>query len=101
LFAAMLAHRGSWTWAIPGLWIHDIALHWSMFVCFPIALLFPFLLAYSDNRVGPGLPQRMMLMLLSSLPLLWTGWTFIAWLMTLLVSLCCWHLFAKVYAVPA
>jgi hypothetical protein len=98
LLSAILAQRGNWTWVLPGFWIHDLALHWSSLVCLPVIALLPFLLAQSDARLGPGLPQRITLMVLGLLPLLWAGWSFSQWLLTAALTVFTWHYIAKVYA---
>lgn len=101
LLAALLAQRGNWTWVLPGFWIHDLVLHWSSLVCLPAVALLPFLLAHSDARLGAALPQRVVFMFIGLLPLLWSGWTFQQWLLTLMVCLTSWHFFARNYAQAA
>jgi len=101
LLASILAQRSNWPWALPGIWIHDLALHWSSLVCLPAAVLLPLLLARSDARLGAGLPQRLFFMFVGLLPLLWNGWLWSQWLLTLLLCLCAWHIIARNYAQPA
>lgn len=101
LLASILAQRGNWTWAVPGFWIHDLTLHWSSLVCLPVIALLPLLLAQTDARLGAGLPQRITFMIMGLLPLLWAGWAFSQWLLTLLLCIFSWHLIAKTYAKPA
>jgi len=101
LLASLLAQRGNWPWVIPGVWVHDLALHWSSLVCLPVVALLPLLLAQSDARLGPGLPQRVVFMLAGLMPLLWSGWTWSQWLLTLMLALFSWHFIAKAYAQPA
>ncbi|MDX8404474.1 MAG: hypothetical protein R8K54_08745, partial [Mariprofundaceae bacterium] len=79
----------------------DVALHWSSLVCLPVILLLPWLLAQTDTRLGAGLPQRIVLMIIGLLPLLWAGWAISQWLLTLLLCIFTWHLIAKAYAQPA
>ncbi|MFQ5582284.1 MAG: hypothetical protein ACE5F3_06655 [Mariprofundaceae bacterium] len=101
LLAALLAHRGSWPWVFPGIFTHDTVLHWSVWVCLPIVLLLPFIVAHMDGRLGPGLPQRLVLMLAATFPLLWWGWSLEQWLLTILLVIPVWHLLARIYARPA
>jgi len=98
LLAAILAQRGNWVWAVPAFWIHDLALHWSSLVCFPVVAVIPFLLARADERLGPGLPQRMILMFAGLFPLLWFGWSFSQWLLTIMVCTCAWYFIVSPHA---
>lgn len=101
LLAALLAQRSNWPWVLPGIWIHDLTLHWSSLICLPVAALLPFILAHSDARLGAGLPQRVAFMFAGLLPLLWAGWTFQQWLLTLMLCIFSWHFIARNYAQPA
>lgn len=100
LVAAILAHRSNWVWALPGLWVHDLALHWSSFVCLPLAVLLPWLMMRIDEQIGPALPQRMALMLLTLSPLLWFDWGVSQWLLTNLVCIAVWYMMTRYYAEP-
>lgn len=101
LLAAILAHRGNWIWVIPAFWVHDLSLHWSATVCLPFVILLPILLAHIDMRIGPALPQRVVLMLVATMPLLLSGWGFVAWLLTLSLCTCIWYILSDFYAQPA
>jgi len=101
LLAAMLAQRGNWVWALPGFWVHDLVLHWSFLVCFPVVALIPFFLEKADERIGPGLPQRVVLMFAGLFPLLWFGWSFSQWLLTMMVCTFAWYFIASPYAKSA
>jgi len=101
LLAALLAQRSNWVWVIPGFLVHDVVLHWSLLICLPVVLLIPLLLAQSDARLGAGLPQRIFLLLLGLMPLLWAGWLLSQWLITFALSIITWHLIARTYAQPA
>ncbi|MDT8377090.1 MAG: hypothetical protein RQ867_10205 [Mariprofundaceae bacterium] len=101
LLASILAQRGNWVWALPGIWMHDLMLHWSSLVCLPVVALIPFLLASADARLGPGRPQRVLLMLAGLSPLLWAGWSVSQWLLTLLVCTCAWYFVASPHVKPA
>jgi len=94
LLAAMLSHRGNWLWVLPGIMIHDMALYWTILGVFPAALALPGLLIYSDRQLGPGLPQRIFLMVLCCAPMLWLGAHFSQWLLTLLLCTSLWYLMA-------
>jgi len=101
LLAALLAQRSNWPWVLPGIWVHDLALHWSSLVCLPVVSMLPFLLSRSDSRLGAGLPQRVAFMFAGLLPLLWSGWTFQQWLLTLMLCLFSWYWIARNYVQPA
>jgi len=101
LLAALLAQRGNWTWVVPGVWVHDLTLHWSSLVCLPMVAFLPVVLAQTDARLGAGLPQRIILMVAALLPLLWNGWAWSHWLLTLMLTLVSWHFIAKTYAQSA
>jgi len=101
LLASLLAQRGNWPWVLPGFWIHDLALHWSSLVCLPAVALLPLLLARTDARLGAGLPQRVTLMILALLPLLWSGWPMPQWLLTITLCIFTWHYVARAYAKPS
>jgi len=92
LLAAMLAHRGSWLWALPGVLLHDIALHWTVFGVLPVVAFLPMILIYTDQQLGPALPQRIILMLLCCLPMLWLGADVFQWLLTALLCIPLWYL---------
>jgi hypothetical protein len=101
LLASILAQRSNWPWVLPGFWIHDLTLHWSSLVCLPAVALLPFLLAQTDSRLGAGLPQRLVLMVLALLPLLWAGWAAPQWLLTIALCIFSWHFIANAYAKSA
>jgi len=98
LLAAILAHRGNWIWALPGFGIHDLTLHWSIFATLPYAAIIPVLLALSDVRLGPGLPQRVVLMVIGLIPLLYAGWSLSQWILTVMFCVLIWHITAMAYA---
>jgi len=98
LLASLLAQRGNWPWVLPGFWVHDLALHWSSMICLPVIAALPFLLTRTDAHLGPGLPQRLFLMLLGLAPLLWSGWSIPQWLLTLCLCILVWHFLARSYA---
>ena len=95
LLAAMLTHRGNWLWVLPGIMVHDVALYWTILGVSPVALLLPALLIYSDRQLGPALPQRILLMFICSLPILWLGAHFGQWLLTLLLCVPLWYMMAS------
>jgi len=102
LLASLLARRMSWTWVLPAAVAHDIALYWSALVTFPLIALIPPLLAYIDSAIGPGLPQRVILLLAASMPLLWHGGGFMPWLLTVLLAIPLWYsLVHSSYVEPA
>ncbi len=91
LLAALLAHRGSWLWVLPGVMLHDVALYWTVFGVLPIAILLPILLIYTDRQLGPALPQRIILMVVCCLPILWLGADTFQWVLTLLLCVPLWY----------
>jgi len=101
LLASLLAQRSNWPWVLPGVWLHDLMLHWSSLICLPVIAFLPWLLTQADVRLGAGLPQRIILMIIGLLPLLWNGWAFPQWLLTLMLCIFVWHFIAKAYAQSA
>ncbi|MFQ5355664.1 MAG: hypothetical protein ACE5DY_04085 [Mariprofundaceae bacterium] len=101
LLAAMLAHRGSWLWALPGVLLHDIALYWTVFGVLPVVAFLPMMLIYTDQQLGPALPQRIVLMLFSCLPILWLGADVFQWLLTALLCIPLWYLLVMWYGQAA
>lgn len=95
LVASMLAHRGNWIWALPGAFVHDLALQWSVWMIVPFLALMPALMAMLDFQAGPGLPQRFFVLMLTTIPLLYWGWGFDAWLLTVLLCLSVWYILAR------
>jgi len=97
LLAALLARRGHWNWVLPAVWLHDVSLYWSPLVNLPVFLWIPVALIWSDEQLGPAVPQRIVLMTLATLPLLWAGWGFVSWLLTWLLCFCSWYLMTRIY----
>lgn len=97
LLAWLLAHRKAWPWALPLLLLHDLTLYWSPWGEFPLACLLPLLLMAIDDQIGPGLPQRIMMLLLVSAPALIWHAGIMQWLLTLMVCIVVWHMLARVY----
>ena len=97
LLAWLLAHRKAWPWALPLLLLHDLTLYWSPWGAFPLACLLPLLLMTIDAQIGPGLPQRVAMLLLVSSSALFVHAGVIQWLLTLMLCIAVWHLLARVY----
>jgi len=98
LLASLLAHRHNWVWVLPGVLVHDVVLYWSFSLSFLIMALFPLAMIYLDQHLGIGLPQRLALMLVAVLSLLWPGWGLSAALLTLCLCIPVWHLLTRQYA---
>lgn len=98
LLGAMLAHRGVWWWVLPMAMAHDLVMYRSIWGLAPWTLLLPWLMAHLDFRLGPGLPQRMIFMLLALVPVLYFHWSVEAWLLTALAVVPIWHHLADHYA---
>ncbi|HXH72080.1 MAG TPA: hypothetical protein VNI58_04620 [Mariprofundaceae bacterium] len=98
LLAALLAHRGSWVWVLPATGFHDAVFYWTIWGNLPWLVVIPLLLPHLDERLGPGLPQRLTLLILTSLPMLFLGWSTLAWLLTLGLCVPVWFNLANVYA---
>jgi hypothetical protein len=98
LLASLLAHRHNWIWVLPGILIHDLGLHWSFWASFPVIAIIPFAMIYLDRRLGPGLPQRLLLMLIATMAPMRQGWGLQACLLTLCLCLPVWHLLTSQYA---
>jgi len=101
LLAALLAHRGNWLWVSLATGIHDLILHWSVFISLPWVLLTPIIIAWSDAQIGPSLLQRVFALLLVISSLFFAGWGLAPCLLTLLLCLVFWHLIARLYVQPA
>jgi len=98
LLGSLLSHRGNWVWVLPGVAMHDLILHWSLWVCLPMVAAIPLALIYLDEHLGVGLPQRMLLLLLVTLMLLPWGWSAQAWLLTISLTVPVWYALTKQYA---
>lgn len=98
LLASLLAHRNNWTWVLPSAALHDAVLHWTLLATLPVLAMVPLAMIYFDQHLGPGLPQRMVLMVLVILLLLPLGWGLQAALLTLCLCLPLWYLLTKRYA---
>ncbi len=101
LLGSLLAHRGNWVWVLPGAAMHDLMLHWSIWVSLPATALAPLLLIYLDEHLGAGLPQRLALLLINTTMLLSWGWSMQAWLLTVSLAAACWYLMSRQYAYAA
>jgi len=101
LLAALLAHRGNWLWVSLATGIHDLVLHWSVFISLPWILLTPIIIRWSDAQIGPSLLQRMFAMLMVISSIFFAGWSFASCVLTLLLCLIFWHLIARLYVQPA
>jgi len=97
LLAALLSRRHVWPWALPTMLIHDLTLYWSVWGVFPLACILPFSIASLDAQLGAGLPQRLALMVLLTLPMLWQGAGMLQWLLTLMLCIPVWHLLVHLY----
>jgi len=97
LLGALLARRGAWPWALPALLLHDMVLYWTPWGVFPLACLLPWILVRLDEQIGPGLPQRLVLLLIVSLPMLAHGSGTMQWMLTLLLCIPIWHLLVHLY----
>jgi len=97
LLAALLARHSLWPWVLPSLLVHDLALYWTPWGVFPLACLIPSIVRNLDEQIGPGLPQRMAMLLIVSLPMLHYGAGTMQWLLTLLLCMPLWHALARMY----
>lgn len=97
LLAALLARHGLWPWVLPALLVHDLTLYWTPWGVFPLACLLPFIVLSLDEQIGPGLPQRLAMLLIVSLPMLQYGSGVMQWLLTLLLCVPIWHVIARMY----
>ena len=98
LLGSLLAHRANWVWVLPGIAMHDLIFHWSLWVCLPIAAAIPLVLIYLDEHLGVGLPQRLFMLLLVTMMLLPWGWSVQAWLLTVGLTVPAWFVLRKQYA---
>lgn len=97
LSAAMLARLSRWPWILPGMVVHDLAFFWSPWGVAPLAACIPFLLRRIDAQLGAALPQRLLLLLIASLPLLWHGLGGAQWLLTLVLCMPLWYWLTLAY----
>jgi len=97
LLGALLARHSIWPWILPALLVHDLALYWTPWGVFPLACLLPVIVQRMDAQIGPGLPQRMAMLLIVSLPMLGYGAGLMQWILTLLLCMPIWHVLARVY----
>ena len=98
LLGSLLAHRGNWVWVLPGVAVHDLILHWSLWASLPAVAIIPVALIYLDEHLGEGLPQRMLLLLLASSCMVIWGWSMAAWLLTICLTIAIWYMLTKQYA---
>lgn len=101
LLAALLSHRGYWRWVLPAIWLHDLTLHWSSFAFLPLFLWIPLILIWIDEQLGPALPQRLTILVIATLPMLWLNWGIAAWLLTCLLCICVWYMMTRMRLEPA
>lgn len=97
LLATLLAQRGTWWWVLPALLLHDLALYWTPWGVFPLACLLPGILVKLDEEIGPGLPQRLVMLLFVSMPMLMHGSGTMQWILTLMLCIPIWHLLVRIY----
>ncbi|MDX8390931.1 MAG: hypothetical protein R8M38_10645 [Mariprofundaceae bacterium] len=97
LLAAALVKRKSWPWVLPGVMLHDLALFWSPLVTLPFFLLLSPVLYHLDERLGEALPQRMLALVVVTTPLLWHQMGVEQFLLTIMLAIPLWHLFANVH----
>lgn len=97
LLAALLARISLWPWVLPAFLVHDLTLYWTPWGVFPLACLLPFIILSLDHQIGPGLPQRMAMLFIVSLPMLQHGAGSMQWLLTLLLCIPIWHALARIY----
>ncbi len=98
LLASLLAQRHNWVWVLPCMLIHDLVLFWSFSSSFFIMALLPLAVIYLDQHLGAGLPQRLALMLVAVLSLLWPGWGLVTCLLTLCLCIPVWYMLTRRYA---
>jgi len=97
LLAALLARHSLWPWVLPALLVHDLTLYWTPWGVFPLACLLPPIVLSLDDQIGPGLPQRMAMLWVVTLPMLHYGAGISQWLLTLLLCMPIWHAMARMY----
>ena len=98
LLASLLARRLNWMWVLPGVLLHDIVLYWSFESSLIVMALVPLAMIYLDRHLGAGLPQRILLMLVTVFSLLQPGWSLMACLLTLCLCVPVWYVLTRIYA---
>jgi hypothetical protein len=101
LLATLLAHRGNWLYVALATGVHDLILHWSLFISLPWILIVPVIITWSDAQIGASLLQRVFAMLVVISSLFFAGWSLASCLLTLLLCLVLWHFIARLYVQPA
>jgi len=97
LLGALLARRSSWPWVLPAMLLHDLMLYWSPWGAFLPACLLPLLLSRLDAQVGPGLPQRIAMLVLVSSPMLVHGSGLMQWFLTVFCCIPIWHIAVQLH----
>jgi len=101
LLASLLAQRHNWIWVLPVMLLHDAVLYWAPAAGVMMVMLIPPMMIYLDRHLGSGLPQRVVLLMLSVLAMLFDGWTLQACLLTLCLCVPVWHVLTRKYAQQA
>ncbi|MDX8398588.1 MAG: hypothetical protein R8K49_09770 [Mariprofundaceae bacterium] len=101
LLGALVAHRGHWLWVLPCVWVHDLVFYWSSLISLPWFILTPMVIAWCDAQIGPNIWQRIVAMVMVVASLWFWGWSAAACVLTMLLSLFCWYLMARLYVKPA
>ncbi|PJA32340.1 MAG: hypothetical protein CO187_04485, partial [Zetaproteobacteria bacterium CG_4_9_14_3_um_filter_53_7] len=76
----------------------DLILHWSFGSSFIVMALIPLAMIYLDQHLGPGIPQRVVIMLAAILSLAGWGWALQALMLTLCLCVPVWYLLTGLYA---
>jgi len=97
LLASILAHRNNWIWVLPCALLHDLVLYWSFGMVVIVLALIPLAMIYLDQRLGVGLPQRVLLMLAAVLVLPVSGWSLQACVLTLCLCVPVWYVLTRQY----
>jgi hypothetical protein len=91
LLGALLAQWRYIWWVLPLACLHDLTLYWTLWPSIFVWLSLPLLLIWLDALAGPGVPQRLLLLLLAHSVLLSFGWSLPSLILTLLLSVWCWY----------
>ncbi|MDQ7057347.1 MAG: hypothetical protein Q9N62_02415 [Ghiorsea sp.] len=105
LLAVLLSKPQTWIWILPSIGVHDLFLYWSVGGIFPFAVVSVLLLFYTDQKIGPGQPQRWAVLLLHTYAMWLVGLDDLSLFLTVTLSIWLWFVFScrreKVYVEPA
>ncbi len=102
LIASLAARRHHWKWVFPLLLLHDALLCWSPW---PLTLMMVaaglLLTLHIDMQAGPALLQRLLMVLISLIPMWLQGWPMPSLVLSFLLILALWYWLRDMTTSPA